>query len=412
MKVLIFTAILLPLGFGLTATSAAHASSLPEGEAKPLVQQLCSSCHQVNRINRSSGYSRAGWQELISSMIDLSEHPAEKLITYYLAANFPPNDKLSPTLVAGNSSISFKEWLVPTLGQRARDPIQAADGSIWWAGQWANVIGRIDPKTGEMEEFVLPAGAMPHTVTVDGTGNIWYTGNKNGTVGRFDPKTAEITEYAMPDPAAKDPHSAIFDRHGRMWFTLQHSNQVGRLTPATGEIKLISMPTADARPYGIKIDGNDNPWVACNGSNCLVKIDADTMAVQEYRVADAKTKIRRLDFSSDGILWYVNSSLGRIGRFNPATGESKEWPSPSGALSHPYAIAVIDDIIWYNESGMRPDTLVRFDPKTEQFQSWPIPSGSIYAGIVRHMRPTAEGNLLIHQGSTNRIILVTISNEQ
>ena len=40
-------------------------------------------------------------------------------------------------------------------------------------------------------------------------------------------------------------------------------------------------------------------------------------------------------------------------------------------------------------------------------QSWPIPSGGIHAGIVRHMRPTKEGNLLIHQSSTNRITLVT-----
>ena len=80
----------------------------------------------------------------------------------------------------------------------------------------------------------------------------------------------------------------------------------------------------------------------------------------------------------------------------------------SGPQSHRYAIAVVDDIVWYNESGKRPDMLVRFDPKTEQFQSWPIPSGGIHAGIVRHIRPTREGNLLIHQSSTNRILLVTL----
>ena len=57
---------------------------------------------------------------------------------------------------------------------------------------------------------------------------------------------------------------------------------------------------------------------------------------------------------------------------------------------------------------MRPDPLVRFDPKTETFQSWPIPSGHVYAGIVRHMRATKDGNLLIHQSSTNRIMLVTV----
>ena len=67
----------------------------------------------------------------------------------------------------------------------------------------------------------------------------------------------------------------------------------------------------------------------------------------------------------------------------------------------------MDGIVWYNESGKRPDTPVRFDPKTETFQSWPIPSGNIYAGILRNMRTTREGNILIHQSGTNRVIQVT-----
>jgi virginiamycin B lyase len=105
------------------------------------------------------------------------------------------------------------------------------------------------------------------------------------------------------------------------------------------------------------------------------------------------------------MVWYVNSSLGRLGRLNPKTGEIKEWPSPSGPQSHPYAIEVVDDIIWYNESNQRPDALVRFDPKTEKFQSWAVPSG---VGIIRHMRKTPDGNLTIHQTSTNRIGLAII----
>jgi len=57
------------------------------------------------------------------------------------------------------------------------------------------------------------------------------------------------------------------------------------------------------------------------------------------------------------------------------TADRKEWPSPSGPQSQPYGMAVAQDIIWYNEAGVRPNTLVRFDPKTEQFQTWLIPSG-------------------------------------
>ena len=105
------------------------------------------------------------------------------------------------------------------------------------------------------------------------------------------------------------------------------------------------------------------------------------------------------------MVWYVNSALGRLGRLNPQTGDIKEWPSPSGPQSHPYAMEVIDDIIWYNESNQRPDALGRFDPRTEKFQSWAIPSG---VGIIRHMRKTPDGNLAIHQTSSNRIGLAII----
>jgi virginiamycin B lyase len=48
---------------------------------------------------------------------------------------------------------------------------------------------------------------------------------------------------------------------------------------------------------------------------------------------------------------------------------------------------------------------VRFDPKTERFQSWAVPSG---VGIIRHMRKTPDGNLAIHQTSTNRVGLAII----
>ena len=93
--------------------------------------------------------------------------------------------------------------------QRSRDPVQAADGLIWWAGQCGKLIGSINPATGEMKEYPLPANAMPHTVEIDARGSIWGTG-KTRTVrsGYLDPQTGELTEvYKMPDPQAKVSHT-------------------------------------------------------------------------------------------------------------------------------------------------------------------------------------------------------------
>ncbi len=342
---LVSTLILVLLIGPLPAMAQRWSSELPAGPGKELVQGACAACHNMNPITRSSGYTREGWQELIGTMIDLSGSSAYETITTYLTTHFPENTKRKPKLIPGSASIGFKEWTVPTLGQRSRDPVQALDGSIWWAGQWGNLIGRIDPKTGEMKEYPLPENSMPHSVTMDREANVWYTGNKNGTVGKLDPRTGKITVYKMPDPAARDPHTAIFDGKGMMWFTLQRSNMVGRLNPETGDIKLVTMPTPKSRPYGIKLDSNGVPWVACNGGNCLVSVNPETMKLREYKLPDPKTTVRRLDFASDDMLWYVNSRQGRLGRFNPKTGEVKEWPSPSGPRSRPYAIAVVDDIV-------------------------------------------------------------------
>lgn len=396
------------VGISLLAPVLAHAqrggATLPEGPGREVVQGMCSVCHGVNMITGAAGYSAEGWQNLIGTMVRLPD-PMRSTVVAYLAKNFPEKPGRRPTLVSGPVNVTFKEWIVPTLGQRARDPLQTPDGMIWWTGQFGSLVGRLNPTTGEMKEFKLTPDARPHSITADRAGDIWYSGNGNGTIGKITAKTGTIEVFPLPNPAARDPHTLLFDQQGRLWFTVQGGNMVGRLVPATGDIKLVTMPTAGARPYGIKINSKGVPWVAYNGSNKLASLDPETMAVREYPMPSPETRIRRLALASDDVVWYVDSARGRLGRFDPRTGRQKDWPSPSGPLSHPYAIAVLNDVVWYNESNQRPDALVRFDPKTEKFQSWAIPSGY---GIIRHMTVSPEGKLLIHQSSSNRIGMVTI----
>ena len=176
---------------------------------------------------------------------------------------------------------------------------------------------------------------------------------------------------------------------------------IGRLSPETGEITEVQ---TEPNPYGIQVASNGSFGSPTTGRTRSRAVHPDTLAISYYEVPNTASRIRRLGFTSDGMVWYGNST-GRIGRLNPTTGEIKEWASPSGPTSSPYAFAVVNDIIWFNESGMRPDALVRFDPKTERFQSWAIPSG---VGIIRNFGVTKAGNLLIHQTSSNRVGLVEI----
>ena len=113
------------------------AIQLPDGAGKDLVQKRCVTCHPLGQIAGSAGYDQAGWKHVIESMIVL---PADQMTTAteYLATHFPEKPGRRPTLVPGPVKVTFKEWMVPTLGQRSRDPLQMADGLIWWAGQYGS----------------------------------------------------------------------------------------------------------------------------------------------------------------------------------------------------------------------------------------------------------------------------------
>ena len=163
--------------------------------------------------------------------------------------------------------------------------------------------------------------------------------------------------------------------------------------PATGAIQLVTTKTP-RQPYGIKEDASGALWVAQRRA-LLYKVDPATMALTEVHLPLAGTTVRRLDIAADGMIWYVNSGMGRLGRYNPQTGEIKEWASPSGPKSHPYAIVVVDGIVWYNESGMRPDALVRFDPRPKRSRAGRF----LWWRLCRHHPPHAcggDGSLLIH----------------
>jgi virginiamycin B lyase len=83
-----------------------------------------------------------------------------------------------------------------------------------------------------------------------------------------------------------------------------------------------------------------------------------------------------------------------------------EWASPGGPKSLPYGITALHGVIWYSESGVKPNTLVRFDPKTHAFQTWTIPSGG---GVVRNMMPTSNGQgLALACSGVNKVALVSI----
>jgi virginiamycin B lyase len=362
----------------------------PEGPSKQRFVATCNNCHDINRVR--VGYTPDGWLTVARMMQNMSAPvPAEEWgpMTEYLMKNFPERTRPPAAIIEGPVKVNIELWDVPTQGSRPHDPLAARDGSIWWSGQLANKLGRVDPKTGAIREYTLKSV---------------FTG-PHALIGKLDPVSGVVTEYPMPDSKARDPHTLNFDQSGILWFTVQQANMVGRLDPATGEIKLVTSPTPKSRPYGIKINSKGVPVFVEFGTNKTATIDPKTMAITEHVLPDAAARPRRLAISPDDTVWYVDFARGYLGKFDLATGAVQEWPSPSGPKSEPYGIVFTKGAVWYSESGAKPNTMVRFDPGTNKFQSWAIPGGG---DIVRNMDVTPDGNPVMANSLANQVGLVQI----
>jgi virginiamycin B lyase len=313
------------------------------------------------------------------------------------------------TFAAGGPlNVQIKEYELPTPKSRPHDPAVGPDGSLWYTGQGANELGRLDPKTGEFKEYPLKTpGSGPHGLVADRKGNIWFTAISGGYVGELDPTTGAISEYRPSGGAEIDPHTPVFDHDGILWFTNENTNFIGRLDPKTGKITLTKSPTPHAVPYGIVILQNNMPIFCEFGTNKLATIDPKTMAIHEYTLPAAGARPRRIALAPDGSIFYTDYARGYLGHFDPVAGKLlKEWASPGGAESEPYGIAITNDgVVWYSESGVTPNTLVRFDPKSESFSKKLIPSGG---GVVRNMVATPDGQLFLACSGVNKVAVVDV----
>ena len=397
----------LTLGAGAPLAANAQAA-LPDGPGKPVVAQKCGACHELSRVT-GAGYDAAGWRNTVYMMVNMGAPLSPQEVDQaaaYLAAHYPATPQPAAVLIPGPVKVDIQEWDVPTPGSRPHDPLATPDGMIWYTGQMANVLGRLDPRTGRFTEFRLPPRSGPHGLVADRAGDIWFTANFAGYVGKLDPKTGQVVQYPTKDPAARDPHTLAFDRDGILWFTLQSADKIGRLDPRTGEMKLVDVPTPHANPYGLVITSQGAPVFDEFGTNRIGTIDPATMKIREIVLPHPESRPRRIAITAGDVIWYTDYARGDLGRLDLKTGEVSEFASPGGSNSQPYAITALHGVIWYVESNTKPNALVRYDPATGRFQTFAIPSGG---GVVRNMTPTADGRgLALACSGVNKVALATI----
>ena len=217
----------------------------------------------------------------------------------------------------------------------SRMPFSAApdkNGYLWIPNFGvANKITRLDPKTGEMQDFPVPnvGTAAVHSAVPAADGSVWLAEQGSNKVGRWDPATQKITEYQDLYLARKEGiDDGGIEAHGP---TRSQRKCVGQRQPAdeirSGNRKVYAFRRSDGYAYDVKPDKNGDVWFTSPGAQ------QDRQSGRENDESHRSGLRRRRNLFRGAWKSITTASFGsanltaeRWARFDPKTQTFKEYP--------------------------------------------------------------------------------------
>jgi virginiamycin B lyase len=253
-------------------------------------------------------------------------------------------------------------------GAGPHDVAPAPDGTVWYTAQGQGALGRLEPRTGQVEQIPLGEGSAPHGVIVGPDNAAWVTDGGLNAILRVDPETLKVETYPLPDPEDyANLNTATFDKEGILWFTGQNGIY-GSLNPQDGKMSVYKDPEGRG-PYGIATTPDDQVYYASLAGNHIARIDTQTGKANIIEPPTKDQGARRVWSDSKGRIWVSEWRSGQVSVFDPELEAWRSWRLP-GDSPKTYAVYVDDkDKVWLTDFGA--NAIVRFDPGTETFKSFP-----------------------------------------
>jgi len=212
-----------------------------------------------------------------------SAYPAPRLPKGAISGNTmrvdANNQTVWETAIASNTiaklDIASKKvtyFTVPEGARRAQNATPygmaiSRDGKVWFAENSFDLIGRVDPETGKIDEFKIPVkSAVPRRMGADTDGNIWVGLHGAGKLLKIDYATAEMTPFTPPTANAGTYSVSVDLKHNLVWVSEQQADKIARFDPKTGQWLEFPLPNAESDARRIEIDPNNPNRVWWSGN--------------------------------------------------------------------------------------------------------------------------------------------------
>jgi len=272
-----------------------------------------------------------------------------------------------------------------TAGSGPEDIVTGPDGDLWFTQQETNEIGRLNPRTGAITEYPVPAAnagvnSGPFGITVGPDGNLWFTEIASNQIGRINPWTGTVTKFSAGlSPGSKcqssisagpAPFGITAGHDGNLWFTEFCGDRIGRINPWTGTITefsaglspgntcrpAVNTSTIGTFPSWITEGPDRKLWFTEFCGNKIGAIDPWTGTITEYSTGISPSSAPPgsgpdgITTGPDGNIWFAQEIGNEIGRLNPWTGTITEYSTGISPSAGPIKITSgPDGNLWFTE---------------------------------------------------------------
>jgi virginiamycin B lyase len=398
--------------FGTAGTAFVDFDELfPPGAGYENVEGTCLSCHNPTFFGQQ-GMPDVYWDTVVDRMVARGhiregtfDAQQSSDIAAYLTSNFgldstpravPADFPLDEEALSRAMYIEYYLPLDPVLdagntNRRVQETDIDQNGNVWFTERISpNRIGKLDPRTGEVTDYVLPdSEGDPHGLNIDRFGQVWWAETDGFHLGVLDPATGEMTRYNMnagDEKIVGRGHTPYLDSKDNVWFSTRdfildgvesEYDGIGVWDRESGEVSLYMEPKADSRPYGLLVDVNDLVWTALSRGCGVSSFDPTTEEWTQYFSPSLETcAVRRLGVDSTAsTIWFGIYSDGKLGRLDIATGTITEWDIPMFS-AQPYDTWLDpEDKLWLTDGGQG-GAIISFEPDSEKWTYYPSPQFS------------------------------------
>jgi virginiamycin B lyase len=370
----------------------------------------CMSCHTLERIARSklnadelmpvlkrmTNYANNTIQarpQRRPAEAEFPEDRARKVAEYLASINLSQGDTWSyklqtlPRPSGAATRVVITEYDMPRKTIAPHDVRTDANGIIWYSNFVENFLGRLDPKTGQHEEFPypvlkpgFPTGAL--ALEPDRQGNWWLAMMFQAGLAKFDPRTGKFELYPVQAELNTDTTQESLlmpgrlDVDGKVWTNDVRKQAVLRLDLKTGKYEFIDpfKFTPKGRqhsPYGMVADEMNNLYFMDFADENVGRIDAKTLQATIYPTPTPRSRPRRTMRDQEGRIWFAEFAADKLGMFDPRQEKFSEWDVPT---PHTYPYDVFRDRngeLW--SGNMSSDRVLRFDPNSGKSLEYLLP---------------------------------------